>query len=100
MSGADGKRLGGIKERYAAATQLLYRAPRTVKEILDLLGLPSYGKSSSYEAMQGHVNALVDEGLLKVVSERRYPDGADGHRGRVYGWIYQPPAERRQGDSY
>lgn len=59
---------------------LLWRAPRTVSEIADLM-------EARFDTVARVVAALRDEGLVKPAGTRPRPKGKGGRAPQIYAWV-------------
>lgn len=71
---------GAHLRRFADITGLLWRAPRTVPEVADLL-------DTRADVVTRIVAALLDEGLVRPAGTRPRPQGKGGRAPQVYAWV-------------
>lgn len=71
---------GAHIRRFADITGLLWRAPRTVLEITELI-------ESHPNIVTRTVAALLEEGLIRRAGTRPRPDGKGGRAPQVYAWV-------------
>lgn len=75
------KRSNGAHIRhFADVAGLLWRAPRTVREITDLT-------ESHTDVVTRTVAALLEEGLIHPAGTRPRPQGKGGRAPQVYAWV-------------
>lgn len=75
-SRASGKHI----RHFADIVGLLWRAPRTVPEIADLM-------DTRADVVTRVVAALIDEGLVRPAGTRPRPQGKGGRAPQVYAWV-------------
>ena len=75
-SRASGKHI----RHFADIVGLLWRAPRTVPEIADLM-------EARADVVTRVVAALLDEGLVKPAGTRPRPPGLGGKTTQIYAWV-------------
>lgn len=71
---------GAHIRRFADITGLLWRAPRTVVEITELI-------ESHPDIVTRTVAALLEEGLIRPAGTRPRPQGKGGRAPQVYAWV-------------
>ena len=71
---------GAHLRRFADITGLLWRPPRTVPEVADLL-------DTRADVVTRIVAALLDEGLIEKRGVRSLPQGKGGRAPQVYAWV-------------
>ena len=79
-------------KRMASIVFMLIKAPRTVAEIAEFLGMSMEHdargtRNSSRNTIMRSINALIDEGLVKHVGNRIGQDKKRGRQPAVFAWI-------------
>ena len=92
MSERKPKKYESFHKRMASIVFLLIKAPRTVGEIAEVLGMPmrqdSKGtKGSTRCIIMRSIDALIDEGLVEKVGYRIRQDDKQGRQPAIYAWI-------------
>lgn len=76
----------GYHSRMAQVVFLLTRGPRTVQEILYLLGIPSHGNNGT--SITKCLHALEEEGLVVKAGRRKtLPQGTGEGRSVLWRWV-------------
>lgn len=96
------KKYFGIHQRFAAILFFLTRSPRTVPELIELLGMPMYHasgtrNSQSHATVSKFLRSMEEEGLVQRVGFRIDPlRGKRGRRPEIWAWT-GPSMESQNG---
>lgn len=82
-------------ERTANVIFLLLSAPRTVREIIHLCGMPELTakgrrNSTSHTTISRCLKSLQAEGIVEIVGSRQPPPGQQGCRSAIWAWAVLP----------
>jgi hypothetical protein len=82
-------------ERTASVIFLLLQAPRTIPEMIEVLGMPTKltngnRNTTSWTTLGRCLKALEAEGVVEAVGSRALPLGAKGRRATIWAWAILP----------